>query len=53
MHADPAFEVLTAFEMRHVANSDAVHADLTWMRETTAMYATLTLTLHPDPSPSR
>ena len=35
---DPAFEVLTAFEMRHVSNTDAVNADLTWMRETTAIY---------------
>ena len=30
---DPAFEVLTAFEIRHTTNSDAMHQDLTWMRE--------------------
>ena len=35
---DPAFEVLTAFEMRHVSNADAVEPDLKWMRETMAIY---------------
>lgn len=36
---DPAFEVLTAFEMRHVSNADAVEPDLTWMRDTMAIYS--------------
>ena len=36
---DPAFEVLTAFEMRHVSNADAVEPDLTWMRDTMPIYS--------------
>lgn len=35
---DPAFEVLTALEMRHVANSDAVAEDLAWLRDTMLNY---------------
>ena len=33
---DPGFEVLTAFEMRHITNAPAANADLTWLRETMA-----------------
>jgi hypothetical protein len=35
---DPAFEVTTAFEMRHTLNADADDGDLGWMRETMANY---------------
>jgi hypothetical protein len=35
---DPAFEVTTAFEMRHTINADADDGDLSWMRETMAIY---------------
>ena len=35
---DPAFEVLTAFEMRQTVNADAVDVDLAWMRETMGIY---------------
>ena len=35
---DPAFEVTTAFEMRHALNGDACDGDLAWMRETMANY---------------
>jgi len=35
---DPAFEVTTAFEMRHTVNADADDGDLAWMRETMANY---------------
>lgn len=35
---DPAFEVTTAFEMRHTVNADADDGDLGWMRETMGNY---------------
>ena len=31
---DPAFEVLTAFELRHVTSSPALDSELAWLRET-------------------
>jgi hypothetical protein len=36
---DPAFEVTSAFEMRHTVNGDATDADLAWMRETMGIYS--------------
>ena len=35
---DPAFEVTTAFEMRHTVNADASDSDLAWMRLTMGFY---------------
>ena len=33
---DPAFEVLTVFEMRHTTNAPASDTDIAWLRETMA-----------------
>eukprot|EP00937_MAST-01D_sp_MAST-1D-sp2_P002383 g2383.t1 len=35
---DPAFEVLTAFEAKHVCNSPASDADLDWVRQSMRIY---------------
>ena len=35
---DPAFEVTTAFEMRHSLNGDATDGDLAWVIETMGIY---------------
>ena len=35
---DPAFEVLTAFELRHTTNTDAQTLDQEWCRQTMAIY---------------